>query len=34
MSAQHFPHIKTGTIEVLCGAGLEVCCAKGNECQL
>lgn len=33
MSAQHFLRVKTGTIEILCGTGLEVCCAQG-ECQL
>lgn len=30
MSAQHFLHVKTGTIEILCSTGLEVCCATGE----
>lgn len=30
MSAQHFPHVETGAIEILCGTGLEVCCALGE----
>lgn len=29
--AQHFPHVKTGTIEILCSRGLEVCCATGER---
>lgn len=30
MSAQHFPRVKTGTIEIFCSTGLEVCCATGG----